>query len=532
MSSGPSAATPQIPGVDLLEVIGSGGSGVVYRGRQRAFGRDVAVKVVRNVEDGNGGATNRWEREVAAVGRLSNHPNIVPVFDAGITEDGSPYIVMPHVPKGSLGDRLRQEGPLGAEEVASIGARLADALATVHAAGILHRDVKPDNVLWSPHGEPQLTDFGIARLEDLTTTSDGALQATISYAAPEVLAGEPATEASDIYGLAATLYACLTGASPHPSTGGENVAVLVARVLEEEPPSLRARGVPAGLAVVIEQAMSRNPTARQSDATRFRHDLERASDAPPATAALPHEATTRFDPTTLAGTAAVPAASAPRSGVVVPAPLREPDPVHEQRRDRPVAPGPGGGNRVLWAAIAVVLLLAGGTLLVANMGDDAATTATTETTVEPTTSEAPAAASEDTSPPTTDAAATATRPAPSTTPSDDDDEDSDEDEEDARPAAAAGDPGGTAVEYLRTLDRDELDEAWAMTSKRFQSSQDRRSWERFWGGRDVRIVGDPRVERGGAIVIVPLTYEGSREDYRLEMVRRGDRWLIDGPVGR
>ena len=87
MSSGPNAATPQIPGVDLIEVIGSGGSGVVYRGHQRAFGRDVAVKVVRNVDEADGGgATSRWEREVAAVGRLSNHPNIVPVFDAGITD--------------------------------------------------------------------------------------------------------------------------------------------------------------------------------------------------------------------------------------------------------------------------------------------------------------------------------------------------------------------------------------------------------------------------------------------------------------
>lgn len=525
MSSGPSAATPQIPGVDLVEVIGSGGSGVVYRGHQRAFGRDVAVKVVRNVDEADGGAATRWEREVAAVGRLSNHPNIVPVFDAGITEDGSPYIVMPHVPKGSLGDRLRQEGPMDADEVASIGARLADALATVHAAGVLHRDVKPDNVLWSPHGEPQLTDFGIARLEDLTTTTDNALQATISYAAPEVLAGDPATEASDIYGLGATLYACLTGASPHPSTGGENVAALVARVLEEDPPSLRSRGVPAGLAAVVERGMSRRPADRYPDATRFRHELERASHAPAATAALPHDATTRFDPATLAGPAAAPPAAPAPSGFVVPAPRVDPaPPAPAERRDRPVpAAAPGGGNRLLWGAVAIVLLLAAGLVVLAGMNDDGdgdatATSDTTDTTAEPTTTAAPAP--EETAAPATEAPVTTVAPAAT--------EEADDEEAGAAPA---GDAGATAVEYLRTLDSDQLDAAWAMTSERFQSSQDRQQWEGFWGGHDIEIVGDPRVERGGQIVIVPLTYDGSREDYRLEMVRSDGGWLIDGPVG-
>ncbi|HAS12121.1 MAG TPA: hypothetical protein DCS55_16640, partial [Acidimicrobiaceae bacterium] len=308
MSSGPNAPAPRIPGVDLVEVIGSGGSGVVYRGRQAAFDRDVAVKVARHVDDADGAPAARWEREVAAVGRLSNHPNIVPVFDAGVTDDGSPYLVMPHVPKGSLGDRIRREGPVPADEVASIGARLADALATVHAAGVLHRDVKPDNVLWSPHGEPQLTDFGIARLEDLTTTSDLALQATISYAAPEVLAGEPATEASDVYGLGATLYACLTGSSPHPSGGGENVAALVARVLEEDPPPLAAQGVPAGLAAVIERAMARRPADRHVDAIRFRHELERVRTGPLAAAPPGPDPTERLDAGDLTATSAVAAA--------------------------------------------------------------------------------------------------------------------------------------------------------------------------------------------------------------------------------
>lgn len=527
MSSGPGAPTPRIPGVELLEIIGSGGSGVVYRGRQLAFGRDVAVKVTRAVGDAEGAPVERWEREVAAVGRLSNHPNIVPVFDAGITEDGAPYLVMPHVPKGSLGDRLRSEGPLEPREVASIGARLADALATVHGAGVLHRDLKPDNVLWSPHGEPQLTDFGIARLEDLTTTSDNHVQATISYAAPEVLAGEPASEASDIYGLGATLYACLTGSSPHPSAGGQSVAGLVARVLEDDPRPLVAQGVPAGLAAVVERALARRPGDRHVDATRFRHELERvaaAPAAPPPTADL----TQRLDTASLSATSVADAADPPRPRHVVAAPAARPDPP-APRFDEPLGGSGRRSNVWLWAAVATVLVLAGALVLFAGMSDDGDDTATTNTTgpAETMTSDAPASTG---APMTTEVTATtedttgadaepeprvpATTEEATTTATQDD---------------AAGDPGETALAYLAALEADELDRAWGMTTPRFQSRQDRRSWEAFWGGHAIDVVGEPRVD--GGTVVVPLTYDGRPEDYRLDLVRRGGRWLIDGPVG-
>jgi serine/threonine protein kinase len=520
MSSGPNAPAPRIPGVDLLEVIGSGGSGVVYRGRQAAFDRDVAVKVARHVDGADGAPAARWEREVAAVGRLSNHPNIVPVFDAGITEDGSPYLVMPHVPKGSLGDRIRREGPVPPDEVASIGARLADALATVHAAGVLHRDVKPDNVLWSPHGEPQLTDFGIARLEDLTTTNDLALQATIAYAAPEVLAGEPATEASDIYGLGATLYACLTGSSPHPSGSGENVAALVARVLEEDPPSLAARGVPADLAAVIERAMARQPADRHVDATRFRHELERVRVDSVAAVAPGPDPTQRLDTSHLAATSADAVAEpSPARHVVAAPPPPRPDPP-----DEPAAgndDGRRGTNVVRWGAVAIVLLLAVGLVVLAGMRSDDGDTATTDTTEavpETTSTESPS-----TTEATTTAAPTATEADPTTTTT--------EATTTAVGEASAGDPGEVALTYFATLDADQLEEAWQMTTSRFQAQQDRDSWEAFWGGHDIDVVGDPRVDRDTGIVIVPLTYDGQREDYRLEMVSQGGAWLIDGPVG-
>lgn len=523
MSSGPNAPVPQIPGVELVEVIGSGGSGVVYRGRQAAFGRDVAVKVSRNVQDADGAPVARWEREVAAVGRLSNHPNIVPVFDAGITDDGSPYLVMPHVPKGSLGDRIRLEGPMDADEVASVGARLADALATVHAAGVLHRDLKPDNVLWSPHGEPQLTDFGIARLEDLTTTSDHQLQATISYAAPEVLAGESATEASDIYGLGATLYACLTGSSPHPSTGGENVAALVARVLEHDPPPLVPRGVPAGLAAVVERALSRRPQDRHVDATRFRHELERVARTPAAVPPGP-DPTQRIDTTSFAATSVAPVPPAPRPRHVIAAPPSRPTPPPDDFDDDG-AGGRRGSNAVLWGAAAIVLVLAGALVLLAGMrgddGDDTATTDTTAPAADTATRDAPATSEATTTSeaPTTTEAERATTTEATTTATD------------RARAVAAGDPGERAVEYIAALDADELDRAWQMTTPRFQSKMNRASWEAFWEGHDIDVVGEPRVDGEAGVVVVPLTYDGQREDYRLDVVRQGGGWLIDGPVG-
>jgi hypothetical protein len=526
MSANAGAPAPEIPGVELTGVIGSGGSGIVYLGRQTAFGRDVAVKVTSRGAAPDE-STRRWEREVAAIGRLSNHPNIVPVFDAGITAGGSPYIVMPYVPQGTLGDRLRDEGPMPPEEVATIGAKLAGTLATVHAAGVLHRDVKPENVLWSPHGEPQLTDFGIARLQDITTTMAGGLHATIAYAAPEILAGKAATEGADVYGLGATLYACVTGGSPHPTGGGESVAALVAKVIEQGPPPLTGTDVPAPLAAVIDRAMSREPSDRQVSADELRRELEQARTAilagPPDTAEHP----TGVDDTRVQAAVAPPLdPPTSRQHVSVPAPAPTPPPAREPVREAvPAGAGGGTGNRGLWVVALVVVVLFVGLLALALTRDDdpddsavdasdepaTETTDTAAATTDPTTTEAPST--------TTTEAATTTEPA--------------QGDRDGGDESSSGDISDAAVRYIRTLDRGELEEAWALTSARFQANQDRDQWEGFWGSYDdISIVGDPRADADSGTVVVPLSLDGQREDYAVELVRQGGRWLVDGPVGR
>ncbi|MEJ7846116.1 MAG: serine/threonine-protein kinase, partial [Acidimicrobiales bacterium] len=267
------APLPTIEGVADLLAIGRGGFGTVYRGRQPHLDREVAVKVL-DAHDADGIALQRFQREVGAMGRLSNHPNIVAVYDGGVTAEGHPYLVMPFVPGGSLGDLLRRDGPLAPDMVAAMGAKLAGALASTHAAGVLHRDVKPDNVLISPYGEPQLTDFGIARLADATTTAWQSVALTVHYAAPEVLGGEPASPASDVYALGATLHACLTGTPPFKGEPGEALMAVVGRIATQPAPDLRAAGIDDPLAAVVEAALAKDPADRIPTAEELRRRLE------------------------------------------------------------------------------------------------------------------------------------------------------------------------------------------------------------------------------------------------------------------
>jgi eukaryotic-like serine/threonine-protein kinase len=206
-------ALPEIPGLTIVETLGSGGFGVVYRARQPQLDRDVAVKLDNRVLPGE--ERVKFLREARAAARLSGHPNVVNIYDAGITPDGRPYIVMELCPGGSLLDLLQNEGPLPPERVLEIGMRLADALGFAHEAGVLHRDIKPANVLIDAFGAVKLADFGLAAILDApseSTITMGALSP--SYAAPEVFAWGVPSPAADVYSLAATLYTLATGQLP------------------------------------------------------------------------------------------------------------------------------------------------------------------------------------------------------------------------------------------------------------------------------------------------------------------------------
>lgn len=173
-----------IAGYSELTVIGRGASATVYRALQENFGRTVAVKVL-HVDVSDRKAQRRFEREKAINGRLSNHPNVVTVLDSGFVDDRYPYLAMEYFEHGSLSQRLTECGPFSVEESLHIGIRIAGALESAHKAGILHRDVKPQNILLSRFGEPALADFGIATILELEQSTTAAL--TPVHAAPEIL---------------------------------------------------------------------------------------------------------------------------------------------------------------------------------------------------------------------------------------------------------------------------------------------------------------------------------------------------------
>lgn len=266
-------------------LIGQGGFGSVYRARQSALDRVVAIKVL-SIPGIRDDTRQRFERECRAIGALSGHPNIVTVYDCGLNEWGRPYIVMDHMARGSLADLVTTQGPLPWTDSVGIGIKLAGAVATAHAAGILHRDIKPENVLLSSYGEPKLGDFGISSISGEAHTTSGAITASLSHAAPELLDGDPATVRSDVYALASTLFTLLAGDPPFGRDAGESVAALIARIATSPPPDLRPRGVPDAVCAVIESCLAKDPAARIASAPEL-GDALRAAQEQQGVAATP-----------------------------------------------------------------------------------------------------------------------------------------------------------------------------------------------------------------------------------------------------
>src|ERR1700716_6071 len=208
-------------GFEHPEEIGRGGFGVGYRCNQRELDRTVAVKVLTADLDPDN--LERFVREQIAMGKLSGHPHIVSIFQVGTTATGRPYIVMQYHPHGSMEAKIHDAGPIGWRGATSIGVKMAGALETAHRLGTLHRDVKPANILLTEYGEPELTDFGIARIAGGWETRTGVVTGSPAFTAPEVLEGGTPTRASDVYSLGATLFCALTGHAALERRSGENV---------------------------------------------------------------------------------------------------------------------------------------------------------------------------------------------------------------------------------------------------------------------------------------------------------------------
>lgn len=280
MNQTPGPADPVDGGVDLgiegLEgavLVGRGGYGSVYRARQPRLNRVVAVKVLPSVLDE--AARERFEREGFAMGTVSGHPNIVQVLGVGSTGAGLPYLVMPFVGRGSLDD----SPPLPWQQAVHHAVRLCGALESAHAAGVLHRDVKPANVLLSDFGEPLLADFGIARVAGGFQTTSGLVNASIPFAPPEVLEGKPASTVTDVYSLAATVHTLISGRSPFAAKPGEELVAVFLRISREPPEDLRPLGVPDQVCLALEQALAKAPGDRPQSAAAFGALLQRAQEA-------------------------------------------------------------------------------------------------------------------------------------------------------------------------------------------------------------------------------------------------------------
>ncbi|MDX6323939.1 MAG: eukaryotic-like serine/threonine-protein kinase [Nocardioidaceae bacterium] len=240
----------------LDSVVGRGGMGVVWRGEDQVLGRDVAVKRVGMVPGGVTADLARAEREARLAASLA-HSHVVTIFDL-VDEGDEQWLVMEYVDGATLTELVRQQGPLDADAAAKLLSQAADALAAAHRAGIVHRDVKPSNVLVTPTGQVKITDFGIARgSTDATLTQTGLMSGSPAYLAPEVASGSSASPASDVWSLGATLFHAVTGAPPYDATG--NLVATLYRIVHEDPPRPRD---PGWLTPVFEATMTKDPAAR------------------------------------------------------------------------------------------------------------------------------------------------------------------------------------------------------------------------------------------------------------------------------
>ena len=276
---------PDLDGFTFERVIGRGGTATVYLAVQAPFDRQVAIKIYQGqITDDQ--ARRVFEKECSAIGRLSARQGIAAFHAAGFLQDGAPYLVMQYYPKGSLASRVQAAGPLEVGEVMAVARRIGRALTATHAAGIVHRDVKPENMLIDDDDEPVLADFGISAIGDVAS-SRSVLAFSPSHVAPEVLEGGRAGESADLYSLASSLYMLLEGHAPFDASDGGHPGAMLVRVLQQDPPAFTRSDIPPGLSDLIMRSLAKSPAQRPSSMVAFLDEMELAEDPSPKPANLP-----------------------------------------------------------------------------------------------------------------------------------------------------------------------------------------------------------------------------------------------------
>ncbi|MDW4573585.1 serine/threonine-protein kinase [Microbacterium sp. M3] len=264
-------APPDLPGFTYVDLLGSGGFADVYLYEQQLPKRRVAVKVLLT-DRMSSGSVEEFTAEANVMAMLSTHPAIVTIYQAGVAQDGRPYLVMEYCPRPNLQVRYRRE-PFSIAESLRVGVQVAAAVETAHRAGVLHRDIKPANILVTEYNRPALTDFGIA-----STTSAAAESAGLSipWSPPESFADVPRSDPrSDVYALGATVYTLLAGRSPFELPGQRNTAAeLIHRIETLALPALGRADVPVSLQRVLDRAMAKAPADRYESALAFARALQ------------------------------------------------------------------------------------------------------------------------------------------------------------------------------------------------------------------------------------------------------------------
>ena len=277
VTTGPTAGARVVGGrYEIADELGRGGMGVVWLANDRVLHREVALKEISYplylTDEERAVLRERTLREARAAARLED-PHVVAIHDV-VEEDGRPWLVMEHVRSRSLQRILEEDGPLSPAQTARVGLDVLSAIEVAHAAGVVHRDVKPANVLVADDGRACLTDFGIATTtEDATLTTQGAVLGSPSYMAPERANGKPPTPAVDLWSLGATLYTAVEGRTPFDRE--QPMATLLA-VVSDDPAPMRAAGP---LAPVLEGLLTKDPAARTT-AAEARRQLEAVAAGP------------------------------------------------------------------------------------------------------------------------------------------------------------------------------------------------------------------------------------------------------------